>query len=313
MLTRDQVVDMLTINPSNQANYVCFYCDDVAGSIHELKDHFDVQHVDDTFKVKSSLGFKGCGGYLECQLCGHLTSGFERSKQKVHFHEEHPLETNVNASKYVLKGKANSFIEQGNNKIDLSQFNGQIMKCPKDNCNFEAKSLSAINNHLRRHTQTFKCGHCGKTHTSSSEFHQHSAMMHGDKIPDQVKDPEAEAELDALKGLLEVSLLEQAKPTTGVKRKKQSVAKKSTSRRTRPTARKSTSAVNRVIEPFSFYRKTVEPINYEAISTVMSFGGIEMNLKANKMSELINLHPKVFVVDCNQADQGKQGIQRAKF
>ena len=134
-------------------------------------------------------------------------------------------------------------------------------------------------------------------------------MMHGDKIPDQVKDPEAEAELDALKGLLEASLLEKSKPTIGVKRKKQSVAKKSTSgrrRKTHPTARKSTSASNREVEPFSFYKQSVEPIDYESISTVMSFGGIEMNLKANKMSELINLHPKVFVVDFKQAEQDNQ-------
>ena len=26
-----------------------------------------------------------------------------------------------------------------------------------------------------------KCGHCGKTHPNSSEFHRHSAMVHGDK------------------------------------------------------------------------------------------------------------------------------------
>ena len=70
------------------------------------------------------------------------------------------------------------------------------------------QSLSAVNNHLRRHTQTFKCGHCGKTHTSSSDFHRHTAMMHGDKIPDLVKDPEAEAEFEALRGLFDAALLE---------------------------------------------------------------------------------------------------------
>jgi hypothetical protein len=51
-------------------------------------------------RVGSSSG--GCG-YLECQLCGHLTPGFERSKQKMHFHEEHPLLPAVLTYKYVLR------------------------------------------------------------------------------------------------------------------------------------------------------------------------------------------------------------------
>merc|ERR1712083_447726 len=50
---------------------------------------------------------------------------------------------------------------------------------------------------------TYKCGNCGKTLPDSSEFHRHSALSHGDKIPDLVKDPEAEAEYEGLKGLLE--------------------------------------------------------------------------------------------------------------
>ena len=66
-----------------------------------------------------------------------------------------------------------------------------------------------MNSHLRRHTQTFKCGHCGKTHANSSDFHRHTAMMHGDKIPDLVRDPEAEAEFEALKGLFDAALIEQ--------------------------------------------------------------------------------------------------------
>ena len=38
--------------------------------------------------------------------------------------------------------------------------------------------------------RTYKCGHCGKTYLDNAEFHGHSAMTHGDKIPDLVKDPE---------------------------------------------------------------------------------------------------------------------------
>merc|ERR1711902_51454 len=72
---------------------------------------------------------------------------------------------------------------------------------------FTTQILSQMNNHLRKHTKTYKCGHCGKTYLDNSEFHRHSAMTHGDKIPDLVKDPEAEAEYEALKGLLEDDIL----------------------------------------------------------------------------------------------------------
>ena len=38
---------------------------------------------------------QGVSGYLECQVCGHLSAGFEKSNQKAHFHEEHPLQDEV--------------------------------------------------------------------------------------------------------------------------------------------------------------------------------------------------------------------------
>merc|ERR1719400_2772124 len=82
--------------------------------------------------------------------------------------------------------------------------------CPKDkwrNCNYSTQILSQMNSHLRKHTKTYKCGHCGKTFLDNSEFHRHSAMSHGDKIPDLVKDAEAEAEYEALKGLLEEEII----------------------------------------------------------------------------------------------------------
>jgi hypothetical protein len=78
--------------------------------------------------------------------------------------------------------------------------------CPKNDCNFDTNAMPAMNSHLRRHTSTFKCGHCGKTFPNNSEFHQHSAMTHGNKIPDLVKDPEAEAAFEALRGLVEANL-----------------------------------------------------------------------------------------------------------
>ena len=122
-------------------------------------------------------------GYLECQLCGYLSPGFDRSKQRMHFHDEHPMEQNINCSKYVLRTK-NSAPKAGQSQdqgFDPLKYLGMIMKCPKEDCTFENTSNATMNAHLRKHTQTFKCGHCGKTHPNSSEFHRHSAMIHGDK------------------------------------------------------------------------------------------------------------------------------------
>ena len=104
---------------------------------------------------------------------------------------------------------------QSSNKFELSKYIGMTARCPKlvqlidnrlvespDGCVFEIQNLqnlAAMNGHLKKHTQTFKCGHCGKTHTNASDFHQHTAMSHGNKIPDLVKDPEAAANFQALK------------------------------------------------------------------------------------------------------------------
>ena len=71
VLSRDQVVDMLTLQKTAsasatagsqgsvmpgifQTDYVCFYCDDVSGSIYEVKAHFKEEHdaANDKFKVK---------------------------------------------------------------------------------------------------------------------------------------------------------------------------------------------------------------------------------------------------------------------
>merc|ERR1719495_2595918 len=55
--------------------------------------------------------------------------------------------------------------------------------CPKvESCNFTTQILSQMNNHLRKHTKTYKCGHCGKTYLDNSDFHRHSAMSLEDKI-----------------------------------------------------------------------------------------------------------------------------------
>merc|ERR1719295_1610955 len=91
-----------------QNDYVCFYCDDVSGSIYEVKAHFKEEHdaANDKFKVKRmQAGKKVTSGLLECQVCGYLSPGLDRTKQRVHFHDEHPLEEVINCSKYVLRQK----------------------------------------------------------------------------------------------------------------------------------------------------------------------------------------------------------------
>ena len=50
-------------------------------------------------------------------------------------------------------------------------------------------TLHILDTH-KHDSRTYKCGHCGKTFLDNSEFHRHSAMSHGDKIPDLVKDQE---------------------------------------------------------------------------------------------------------------------------
>ncbi len=330
-MTRDQVVDMLTPqimpNLASEDDLRCFYCEDVSGGIRDLEAHFASAHSGDTVKVLRGGGAGAAGGkkgaasgYLECQLCGHLTQGFERSKQKVHFHEDHPLESVVNAHKYVSKRSSStpalsrtSSTSSTSGVKDLSRFNGTPMRCPRPGCDFETRSLSAANSHLRRHTQTFRCGHCGKTHSSSQEFHRHSAMMHGDKIPDQVKDPEADAELEALKAMLEAELLEmeeeegvaatppQPQPQPA-KIKKNPTARKSTSQTPtaivkRQIATKSTGGGRRRWG-MSVYGAPFDPPDLSAVTTKMALGGLmEMTVSADKMAELVNLAPKVLVKD----------------
>merc|ERR1719210_669449 len=131
------------INSYLEADYICYYCDDVVGTIYELKAHFLTEHDDnsthDRLKVKKlqmDSNKKVVNGYLECQVCGYLSGGFDRSKQRVHFHEEHPLEESVNCSKYVLKQKSlsSSLSEAQNqtqplNKFELSKFIGMTIRC----------------------------------------------------------------------------------------------------------------------------------------------------------------------------------------
>ena len=117
-------------------------------------------------------------------------------------------------------------------------------------------------------------------------------MRHGDKIPDLVKDAEAEAEYEALKGLLEEEIIRniasskreeaEADPSPRL------VARKSTGseRRARPgdvcrnTSRKSTGPrakywpETRIELPYSFYGIPVEPYDPKNIKTRMAMGKI---------------------------------------
>ena len=199
------------------------------GSISKLYDHSQQQHGG-VFRVVKFQG-KGVTGYLECQVCGYLSPGFEKYLQKAHFHEEHPLENEVNCSKYMNKIKTGA--EAFNNsqqafKVEISnemfhylslisfslmsmkylewhlnvqRWNGKTatsqpkyyLKWTIISENIQSKFVNLIEMfhiHIKCQLRTYKCGHCGKTYLDNAEFHRHSAMTHGDKIPDLVKDPE---------------------------------------------------------------------------------------------------------------------------
>ena len=159
-------------------------------------------------------------------------------------------------------------------------------------------------------------------------------MTHGDKIPDLVKDPEAEAEYEALKGLLEEEIirkidLSKRESEAGPSSAPRLVARKSTDPETRPgpsevrrnTCRKSTGAAakfwpeTRIEVPYSFYGIPAESYDPKHIKTRMAMGkdfrisyscynsvcsgGVEITLDAEKMGELLNLNPKLVLEDCN--------------
>jgi len=329
VLNRDQVVTIITSGQSRgtpESEYKCFYCQEI-GDIRRLLEHNRSQHSSQKFRVVKFQG-KGVTGYLECQICGYLSPGFEKYFQKAHFHEEHLLEPDVICSKYISKAKAGPETFTGSQqafKFDVNEVFGMTFECPKridaeDCCSFSTQTLSQMNTHLRqKHTKTYKCGWCGQTFLDNSSFHQHSAMSHGDKIPDLVKDPEAEAEYEALKGLLEEDILSQ------ISRKQEEagdgsvagaarlVARKSThsESRTKPgdkcrnVSRKSTGAAakfwpeTRIEIPYSFYQIPPQPYDAKQIKTRMAMGGVEITLDAEKMGELIKLDPQLVLTDCN--------------
>ena len=112
-------------------------------------------------------------------------------------------------------------------------------------------------------------------------------MRHGDKIPDLVKDAEAEAEYEALKGLLEEEIIrniESSKPEEAeADQTSRLVARKSTGgerRVSRNTSRKSTGPgakywpETRIELPYSFYGIPVEPYDPKNIKTRMAMGNI---------------------------------------
>ena len=103
---RDQVVVIITSDQyqnHSSASYKCFYCQET-GDVSALKEHTVAQHPGQVLRVVRFQAQR-VTGYLECQLCGHLTPGFEKHLQKTHFHEEHPMESDVVCSKYMSRTK----------------------------------------------------------------------------------------------------------------------------------------------------------------------------------------------------------------
>ena len=129
-----------------------------------------------------------------------------------------------------------------------------------------------------------------------------------------VKDPEAEAAFEALRGLVEASLQQEYEAQQAQKKEleleaemkakqKKYTAKKSTTSSAkamkRATARKSTTNLSEKGQ-FSYYGIPEDPLNFNDISTRMSIGGMEITLNASKLAGMFNLKPSVRVRDCEQ-------------
>ena len=124
-----------------------------------------------------------------------------------------------------------------------------------------------------------------------------------------VKDPEAEAAFEALRGLVEASLQQefeaqqaQKKESKAANKKRKNTAKKSTTSLAkagkRATARKSTTSDPNERGQFSYYGLPEDPLNFNDISTRMSIGGMEITLNASKLAGMVNLKPVVRIKDC---------------
>ena len=108
-LSRDQVVSIITSDQyqdlsGSSADFRCFYCQH-SGDVLSLKSHTLESHPGQVLRVVRFQAQR-VTGYMECQLCGYLSPGFEKHLQNTHFHEEHPLEGEVTCSKYMSKTKA---------------------------------------------------------------------------------------------------------------------------------------------------------------------------------------------------------------
>ena len=130
-----------------------------------------------------------------------------------------------------------------------------------------------------------------------------------------MKDPEAEAAFEALRGLVESSLQSEFEKQQELKEKaklKKPTARKSTNnarkgdlqgppaKRRKLTARKSTGLANKA--SYSYYRVPQDPVDFNEISTRMSIGGMEITLNASKLADMVNLKPLVKIKDCETSN-----------
>ena len=111
------------------------------------------------------------------------------------------------------------------------------------------------------------------------------------RIPDLVKDPEAEAAFEGLRGLVEASLQRDYEKQQALKKEaklKKPTARKSTAasrlnkRKNAGTARKSTTPSSK--GEYSFYKVPQDPIDFNDISTRMSVGGMKITLNVSKLA-----------------------------
>ena len=181
-LSRDQVVSIITSDQyqdlsGGSADFKCFYCQH-SGDVLALKSHTSESHPGQVLRVVRFQAQR-VTGYMECQVCGYLSPGFEKHLQNTHFHEEHPLESEVRCSKYMSKTKATGPEAFSNSQqafkvtarnlnlikistiffqFDVNEVTGMTFTCPRvspegESCSFSTRGLSQMNSHLRKHTK----------------------------------------------------------------------------------------------------------------------------------------------------------------
>jgi len=329
VLTRDEMINLITKedrSTENSCHYSCFYCEEL-GDIVQLETHTKSIHPGKMLKVTNFQNSK-VHIYLECQLCGYLCREFDSTIQQIHIEEEHPHGTGIMWDRYMSKKQVghNAFTSPNQTfNFNTGEAEGLIFVCPYTSipnsgihsevkCPFSTKNLVQINNHLRTHTRSYKCGYCEQTFTDSSKFHEHSSLVHRNKIPDLVKDPDGDSEYEGLKGLLEWNVQRQISDRKVVNDESSNALKTDMAEsgtvpggRSMNVARKSTSLGTNLWHetktceiPYSFYNIKPEYIDLKNVKTRITLGNQELMVNIKQIGQFFNMEPKLVLRDCQE-------------